>query len=356
MKKTKLNKNQTYWLLQILGWASIILVETINYSFFIIGTFELEYVAQFTFISFVGLWVTHFYRRFFIKGRQFDRPVSFLLFKGISDTVIIALILTTLVDLPPFLMNLEVYYQNGNRFFIHYLGQIMNISRYVVVWIIIYYLFHIMEKKSEIQEQKLMVENLAKSSELELLKSQLNPHFLFNALNSIKALVLIDADKAREAIIKLSELLRFTLNYEKIKLISLSDEIDEVVKYLELEKIRFGNRLEVFIDLQEETLDAKVPPAMVLTLVENAIKHGITKLPEGGIIRVDSAISSKNMKIEVTNTGTIQGGENKGIGMKNIRQRLQSLFGENTELKLFSKTQNEVSALITYPLKYDQND
>jgi sensor histidine kinase YesM len=356
MKKTKLNKNQTYWFLQIAGWTSIILVETINYRFFILGRFDLTYFIQFIFLSFVGLWVTHFYKKSFIKEIQFDRSISLLAFKGISDTIFISTIIIILTDIPTILMNMDTLKANPNQFFIHFLGQIMNISRYVVVWIIIYYLFHIMEKKSEIQEQKLMIETLAKSSELELLKSQLNPHFLFNALNSIKALVLIDRDKARDAIIKLSELLRFTLNYEKIKLISLSDEIDEVVKYLELEKIRFGNRLEVFIDLQEETLDAKVPPAMVLTLVENAIKHGITKLPEGGIIRVDSAISSKNMKIEVTNTGTIEGGENKGIGMKNIRQRLQSLFGENTELKLFSKNQNEVAALITYPLKYDQND
>ena len=332
------------------------MVETVNYSFFIIGKFDFDYVIQFTYLSFVGLWVTHFYKRFFIKGRQFDRSISLIAIKGISDTIIIATIITVLTDLPSFLMNIDAYFENRNLFLIHILGQIMNISRYVVVWIIVYYLYHIMEKKSEIQEQKLMIETLAKSSELELLKSQLNPHFLFNALNSIKALVLIDAEKAREAIIKLSELLRFTLNYEKIKLISLSEEIDEVTKYLELEKIRFGDRLEVFIDLQEETLDAKVPPAMILTLVENAIKHGITKLPEGGMIRVDSTISSKMMKIEFTNTGVIIDSENKGIGMKNIRHRLQSLFGENTDLKLFHKIPNQVSATITYPLKYSHND
>ncbi|MFD2203107.1 sensor histidine kinase [Shivajiella indica] len=353
MKKTKLNKNQTYWLLQLIGWISIILVETINYRFFILGRFDFNYFIQFIYLSFVGLWVTHFYKKAFIKESQFDRSISFLAIKGISDTIFISFIIIVLTDIPTILLNFDEFQANRNQFYIHFLGQIMNVCRYVVVWIIVYYLYHIMEKKSEIHEQKLLLETLAKSSELELLKSQLNPHFLFNALNSIKALVLIDAEKAREAIIKLSELLRFTLNYEKIKLISLSDEIDEVIKYLELEKIRFGNRLEVLIDLQEETLDAKVPPAMVLTLVENAIKHGITKLPDGGIIKIDSSINSKKIKIEVTNTGTIDSNDHKGIGMKNIRQRLQGLFGENTELILVSKVPNQVSATITYPLKYD---
>ena len=93
-------------------------------------------------------------------------------------------------------------------------------------------------------EQKLLIENLAKTSELELLKTQLNPHFLFNALNSIKALVLLDSEKSRQAIIKLSELLRFSLNYEKHPLISLKTELEEVQKYMELEKIRFGERLQ----------------------------------------------------------------------------------------------------------------
>jgi LytS/YehU family sensor histidine kinase len=101
---------------------------------------------------------------------------------------------------------------------------------------------------------------------LELLKNQLNPHFLFKCLNSIKALVLIDQDKARDSIIKPSELLRFTLYYEKSPLIALNEDINEVVKYLELEQIRFGKRLDVHISLQEETLEVKVPPAMVLTL------------------------------------------------------------------------------------------
>jgi two-component system, LytTR family, sensor kinase len=356
MKGSSLNKKQSYWLFQILGWGAIIFVETVNYTFFIIQKFDFSYIIQFAFISLTGLLVTHSYKSWGINPTVFDKPQSHIAIKGLTDTLIISFLITVITGLPALLLNFDQLLANKGQFLINFFGQIMNIARYVVVWIIIYYLYHVQLKTSEIKEQKLLLENLAKTSELELLKSQLNPHFLFNALNSIKALVLIDQEKAREAIIKLSELLRFTLNYEKTPLINLSDEIDEVVKYLELEKIRFGNRLDVHIDLQAESLDAKVPPAMVLTLAENAIKHGITRLPDGGMISISSSISGGHCRIEVTNTGTLKVNGNSGIGLKNIHQRLVNLFGEKAEMVLKNKTEQQVSATLIYPVKYNSHD
>jgi LytS/YehU family sensor histidine kinase len=208
----------------------------------------------------------------------------------------------------------------------------------------------LLKNNAEIAEQKLLLENLAKSAELELLKTQLNPHFLFNALNSIKALVLIDQEKARDAIIKLSELLRFTLNYEKAPLISLNDEINEVIKYLELEQIRFGKRLEVEIALQEETLDVKLPPAMILTLAENAIKHGINQLPDGGEIRIESKLRGKLLVIEVKNSGQLKDTFNLGIGLNNLQKRLQSLFGDQFSFVLDAASDSKVIVKITFPI------
>lgn len=354
MKKIILNKNQRYWLFQVLGWGSIILVETVNYTFFIVGTFSWDYVVQFIALSLIGIVTSHIYKKLFIKPAIFEKTLSKIWVRALADTFFMTAIMVSFIYGISLLSNPEV--KISTQFLISYLGQIMNVARYVVVWIIIYYLYHVLKKHQETAEQKLLVENLAKTSELELLKSQLNPHFLFNALNSIKALVLIDAEKAREAIIKLSELLRFTLNYEKTPLIRLSDEIDEVVKYLELEKIRFGDRLDVHIDLQEETLDAKVPPAMILTFAENAIKHGITHLPDGGIIEIKSTANSHTLKVEVCNTGELKENETKGIGLKNSSRRLQTLFGEKAELLLKAKSQDKVSVSIVYPLKYSNHE
>jgi sensor histidine kinase YesM len=351
MKKIILNKNQRYWLLQVLGWGSIILVETINYTFFIAGSFSWDYVSQFAILSVIGVATSHIYKKLFIKPSVFEKSLSKIWVRALADTMLMTALIVSVIYSISVMANPELL--KDSRFFISYFGQIMNVARYVVVWIIIYYLYHVLKKHQETAEQKLVVENLAKTSELELLKSQLNPHFLFNALNSIKALVLIDTDKSREAIIKLSELLRFTLNYEKTPLISISEEINEVVKYLELEKIRFGNRLDVKIDLQAETLEAKIPPAMILTLAENAIKHGITQLPDGGLIEITASANSQNVRIEVSNSGVLKENENKGIGLKNTTKRLQNLFGEKSELVLKRKSANQVSVTITYPLKYN---
>jgi two-component system, LytTR family, sensor kinase len=347
-KPTSPNKSRIYWLLQIIGWSSIIFIETINYTFFIIGEFKWEYLQQFFLYSAVGLIVSHFYKIMFINLEVFEKSLSRIWIRAFFDVMMITSIMVILLYATYVISDLNNL--RKSEFWIGFFGQIMNLGRYAIVWIIIYYLYHILKKNSEISEQKLLLENVAKSAELELLKNQLNPHFLFNALNSIKALVLIDQEKARDAIIKLSELLRFTLNYEKAPLITLNEEINEVVKYLELEQIRFGKRLEVHISLEEETLELKVPPAMVLTLAENAIKHGITQLPEGGEIWIGSKLRGKNLTIEIINSGQLKDTFNLGIGLRNLQVRLKSLFSDKASFYLDAVSESKVVARITYPI------
>lgn len=347
-KSNSLSKSKIYWLLQVIGWSSIIFIETINYTFFILGEFKWEYLQQFSIYTAVGLITSHFYKILFINLEVFEKSLSRIWVRAFFDVMLITLIMVILLYIP----NLVTDFGNiqTSEFWIGFFGQIMNLGRYVIVWIIIYYLYHILKKNSEITEQKLLLENVAKSAELELLKNQLNPHFLFNALNSIKALVLIDQDRARDAIIKLSELLRFTLNYEKAPLISLHEEINEVVKYLELEQIRFGKRLDVHISLQEETLDVKVPPAMVLTLAENAIKHGITQIPEGGGIWIESKLRGNTLTIEIFNSGQLKDTFDLGIGLKNLQMRLQDLYSDKATFHLDAISESKVVARITYPI------
>lgn len=347
-KPTSPNKVKIYWLLQIVGWSSIIFIETINYTFFIIGEFNWEYLQQFFLYAAVGLVVSHFYKTLFIKLEVFEKSLSRIWIRAFFDVMMITSIMVILLYVPYLVADISNF--RNSEFWIGFFGQIMNLGRYSIVWIIIYYLYHLLKKNSEITEQKLLFENVAKSAELELLKNQLNPHFLFNALNSIKALVLIDQDKARDAIIKLSELLRFTLNYEKAPLIALNEEINEVIKYLELEKIRFGKRLDVHISLEEETLELKVPPAMVLTLAENAIKHGITQLPEGGGIWIQSKLRGKNLTLEIINSGELKKAFNLGIGLQNLQVRLQSLFSGKASFYLDTLPDSKVVARITYPI------
>jgi LytS/YehU family sensor histidine kinase len=226
----------------------------------------------------------------------------------------------------------------------------MNWVPVMTAWVIIYFLIHILEQNMHIREEKLEAENLAKTSELELLKIQLNPHFLFNALNSIKALVLIDAHKSRDAIIKLSELLRFTLNYEKNPLISLEVELAEVEKYLSLERIRFDERLRFSIEADDDVLSHRIPPASVLTLAENAIKHGISTLPGGGEINIKAWKTAETLYIDVVNTGILKDSNSKGIGLKNVRQRMQKILGENAGCTLSQVAPDQVRSRLFYSL------
>ena len=343
-----LTHKKLYWILQILGWSSITLIETINYYFFIIGEFQWEYFYQFLILSALGLFVSHFYKILFVKPEIFEKGTARIWTFALRDVLGITFFII-LVLYSPFLFT-SISEGLDKNLVISILGQFMNVGRYVLVWIIIYYLYHLMHHMSEVAKQKLHLESLAKSAELELLKSQLNPHFLFNSLNSIKALVLIDPEKSRDAIIKLSELLRFSLNYEKAHLITLEEEMTQVEKYLELEQIRFGKRLEVIISMEEATLEHKIPPGMILTLAENAIKHGITQLPDGGEIKINTKLRGQKMYVEVLNSGQLRSNFKMGIGLRNVKSRLLSLFPKESNFELNQIDSSQISAVLTYPV------
>ena len=147
------------------------------------------------------------------------------------------------------------------------------------------------------------MESLVKELQLKTIKSHINPHFIFNALNSIRALVDENPERARTAITELSNILRSSMQAEKTETTTLEKELSIVKDYLELEQIRFEDRLKVEYDIDEDTLDQQVPPMMLQTLVENAIKHGISKQLNGGLIRVTSDFTDRHHELIVENTG-----------------------------------------------------
>ncbi|HMQ00023.1 MAG TPA: histidine kinase [Cyclobacteriaceae bacterium] len=349
-QKFKLTKGQRYWLCQVSGWYSIVLVETINYTYILVGSFSWDYITSFGKQATLGLIVSHFYKVFFIKKSAFEKPLKNIWVKGLMDTFNISLIISIILLLPDIIKEWASVADHKQEVAIEIFGRIFNQARYIVVWIFIYYMYQILQRNRAITQEKLQMENLLTTTELELLKTQLNPHFLFNALNSIKALIRIDASKARHAIVQLSELLQSSLNYEKSLLISMKDEMYKVEKYLELEKIRFGNRLSYTLDVSEAAMVMQVPPALILTLAENAIKHGVTQLPDGGEIQVNSRIAEENMIIEVINSGDLKSENISGIGLKNARSRLKNLFGDNASLILQKQSEETVITKVCYPI------
>jgi two-component system LytT family sensor kinase len=192
----------------------------------------------------------------------------------------------------------------------------------------------------------------ASKNEIELknLRAQLNPHFLFNSLNSIRALVEIDPEQSKMAITGLSTLLRSSINLGRKKIVNLEDEMELVKNYLELEKIRFEERLRIDYKIAENSLKCEIPPLMVQTIVENAIKHGIAKLIDGGIIRLESHFDGKSLTISVSNPGKLdQQLASSGIGIKNTKRRLSILFGDKGVFVINQKSDLvEAKIKITY--------
>jgi LytS/YehU family sensor histidine kinase len=187
---------------------------------------------------------------------------------------------------------------------------------------------------------------------LNRLKSQLNPHFIFNALNSIRALIDENPDKAKVAITQLSHILRNSLIMDKQKVIKLDDELKTVKDYLELEIMRFEERLQAEWEIQPESKNCLVPPLMIQTLVENGIKHGISKLIQGGTIKISTELSDSFLKVTIRNSGQYFNGckkENGGYGIENTKERLDLIYGGKASFTIMNENEKQVLTEILIP-------
>jgi hypothetical protein len=190
------------------------------------------------------------------------------------------------------------------------------------------------------RENALQSSALANRAQLEMLRYQLNPHFLFNALNSIRALVDEDATRAKRMITQLSEFLRYSLLHESTKKIPLRDELEAVRNYLAIEKIRFEDKLAIEFEIEKAAEDFKVPCFLLNPLVENAIKHGLQTSPKPLEIKISARLRANELLLEISNTGNLQSDSSRngnGIGLKNVRERLEKLFAENGKFELFQE-------------------
>lgn len=189
----------------------------------------------------------------------------------------------------------------------------------------------------------------ADQAELRYLKAQLNPHFLFNALNGIRGLVAEDPAKAQQAITRLASLLRTALTSATVDTVTLERELAAVDDYLAIEAIRFDERLIVTRAIAPALHELRVPAMLVQTLVENAIKHGIARRPAGGTLAIAARRDAGALVIEVANPASATGGDGAGVGLANARERLQRLFGDDARLELDRSAPTQVVARVRIP-------
>jgi LytS/YehU family sensor histidine kinase len=187
----------------------------------------------------------------------------------------------------------------------------------------------------EAQERALESSLRARDAELSALKAQINPHFLYNSLNSISALTSIDPSRAREMCVLLADFLRMTLGLGEKALIPLQVELDLLEKYCAIEKVRFGDRLNIEQHIQDDTKNCLLPPLLLQPLVENAVVHGIAQLPEGGRIRLQATRGNGRVTLLVENTWDPEAGPSRrnGVGLKNVQRRLEARYGKDAQLE-----------------------
>ncbi|WP_017497117.1 sensor histidine kinase [Flavobacterium sp. WG21] len=218
------------------------------------------------------------------------------------------------------------------------------------LWIIVYTIYKTTSQIKNNKMDRMEIENTLKDSQLNALKGQINPHFMFNSLNNIRGLILENPEKSREMITRLSEMLRYSLTKNEITTIALEEEIEMVENFIEISKIQMEDRLNFTSQIDQNTLKLQIPPMIIQMLIENAVKHGIAKLKEGGQISLETNMENNNLTIVVSNTGvlTIEK-DSTQLGIKNIEKRLHLIYGEKARFKL-QEIENKVIAKITIPI------
>jgi two-component system LytT family sensor kinase len=237
--------------------------------------------------------------------------------------------------------------------------------QFIQIWIIGYIAaagwFYFLQYQKHSKEQVVREANLQKLSreaELKALKAQVNPHFLFNTLNSINALVIKDPKKTREMITRLGNMLRYVLDVSESDFVPLRQEMEFVEDYLAVEKTRLGEKLQLYVNVDKNLMDVPVPPIILQPLVENAVKHGVAKQTRGGRVKIDVSTEKGNLKYQVTNSGGILNTTdknlnvtvNQGLGLRNIQERLKCIFNDDFSFNIKNNTPSGVIAAVVFPI------
>jgi two-component system LytT family sensor kinase len=216
-----------------------------------------------------------------------------------------------------------------------FMGRSISGLLYYFIIVLIYYLFIYYFSFREKLTREADLRTLVKETELSLLRSQLNPHFIFNSLNSVSSLTLSDPKKAQDMLVKLSSYLRYALEHNRSKLISFSEELENSLLYLEIEKVRFGEKLIFEKEINNDCHECLVPNMILQPLLENAIKHGVYESQEPVIIHISVKKEDAFLRINISNNfdKEILSGKRKGIGLRNVQERLHLIYGKRDLLK-----------------------
>lgn len=343
-----LNKISRYWLFQLIGWGLFILINV--FFAFSYGNFKSEFLGRLIIFVFLGLVLTHLMRRIIKKMELLSKSLNALVLGFLGITVLFAILIGVLDTLLTKLFNVNIPEEKNLSESFLILSNMFYSFIYLFIWNMIYVIYHYIEKSGNDRLNNLTLQALVKELELKTIKSHINPHFIFNALNSIRALIDENPIRARQAITELSNILRSSMQADNIEMVSVEREFEIVRDYLALEHIRFEDRLKVEYDIDEDTLNMSVPYMMIQTLVENAIKHGISKNIGSGFVKIITKMEDDALIVNVRNSGLLTDKSNEtGFGLQSTSNRLNLLFGEHAKFEIQQVSDNMVEAKVIIP-------
>ena len=345
-----LKRISTYWWFQLFGWGILVAISL----FFIItlGDPTAVYIKSLVATCIAGLIITHGMRINIHKLRVLHKPIKQQLILFILLTILYAIIFGFTSEGIDYVLGHNpseraAKFSRTTRLLL----SSFNALWLILMWNFVYFIYHYVQRNRQQELDTFRLQAVVKSLELKTIKSHINPHFIFNALNSIRALVDENPTRARTAITELSNILRSSLQVEQEETVTLAQEVNIVNDYLALEQIRFEERLKVKMDIDPDTLTQPIPPMMLQTLVENAIKHGISKQIQGGCISIKSTFEGNNLELSIKNTGNLNGATNRtdGFGIRSTKERLNLMYNGKAKFDIQETAPNMVETVITMP-------
>lgn len=340
-----------YWLCQLGGWAAFATIEFLfsltahppEHSRWVVG-------AGWAIAGSDGMLATHLLYLYMHRKQWLEQSGINLLIRFVLALPAMAVVLDAIDWIVGFLMA----GRSASRLAITGPLVFLTWGNWAIVlaaWASLYLALHEFRQRRVRELDGLRMKVMVQQAQLRGLRAQFNPHFLFNCLNGLREMIEENPSRAQNMVELLSGLLRYSLQPHQAELVPLADEVRAVEDYLELETIRFDERLTVHWDIAPETVTIPLPPMLLQTLVENALNHGIARRPQGGFVAIATRINGAQMSVEVTNSGSLSLNESRdGVGLRNARERLRLLYGGRAELEVANAASEQVRAVVKIPV------
>jgi LytS/YehU family sensor histidine kinase len=334
----------SYWICQLAGWATYTLLKLLT-AVEVEGLPWPGVTVALVLLNGAGLGLTHCLRAFMRRHEWAKLSTAEIAWRAVFASFACALPLTLVTSLTPIatlqsptpaLDSLPTILGLDLAAAVMFALNLVNWALIFAFWLLIYFTTVGIRQHQGAALRQSELARALQQAELRLLKSQLNPHFLFNALNTVRSLIADDPSRAQHAVTHLANTLRYTLGAGQNEVVALARELDIVADFLELEKMRFEERLTIERDISPDAGNAQIPVMLLQTIVENAIKHGVAELPAGGALRICANLRDGMLLLTVENPRPLTSAvpAREGTGLRNAEERLRLLFDARATLVL----------------------